>query len=422
MGFTQQNFPIQYLGMPLTIKAPTRALFLPLIEKVESRLAGWQSRLISRGGRLQLVKSVLSSIPLYYMHCFLLPKWVIARIDKARRQFLWGRTTAQMRGISLCNWQKVCLPIEWGGMGVPDLTLRNISLLLRWWWKGYNDRDSMWGSLVIKIRWQGYYMQGPALWTRTRSFFWSQLHGIKHIFTSCTSWNIGDGQQISFWFDDWGMGILAEAGSRQVGGALSIRQAMALPSFLNTVNINLTNTHDELRWNLTTDGVYSAKSAYAILVGGGKLSWPFETAWHHHIPPSVRIFIFLLLQGKILTRDVLQHRGFNCTLPCVMCSQQPIESAHHLLFQCAWAVQIWNRITVSSGLPLLTCKDTLQNTWMASLLSNRTHRRRWSVLFSCTCWNIWKQRNSKIFEEKVNPVDIVAAWIVHEATLWEKHF
>lgn len=348
MGFTRTDFPVQYLGMPLTIKAPSRALFLPLIENVERRLAGWQSRLISRGGRLQLVKSVLSSIPLYYMHCFLLPKWVIARIDRARRHFLWGKKTTQVRGISLCNWQKVCLSVEWGGMGVPDLALRNISLLLRWWWKGYNNRDSMWGSLLIKIRWQGDFTHGPALWARTGSFFWSQLHGIKHIFTSCTSWTIGDGRKISYWFDDWGIGILAAAGTRQVGGALSIRQASALQGFMRDCNITFTNDQDELRWNLTTDGVYSAKSAYAILANGGKLTWHFEYAWHYHIPPPVRVFIFLLLQHKILTRDVLLYRGFNCSLPCVMCSHQPIEQ----LTTCFFSVHGRSRFGTKYPYPL----------------------------------------------------------------------
>lgn len=84
IGFTQTEFPVIYLGMPLTLTKPGRSLFISLIEKIEKRLEGWQSRLISRGERLQLVQSVLSTVPIYYMHCFLLPKWVIRRIDKAR--------------------------------------------------------------------------------------------------------------------------------------------------------------------------------------------------------------------------------------------------------------------------------------------------------------------------------------------------
>ena len=64
----QENLPVTYLGMPLTTKNPTRASFMPLIEKFESRLQGWRGKLLSRGGRLQLVNLVLSSLPLYYIN------------------------------------------------------------------------------------------------------------------------------------------------------------------------------------------------------------------------------------------------------------------------------------------------------------------------------------------------------------------
>lgn len=139
MGCQKTNFPITYLGMPLTIKKLTKQLYIPLIEKFEGRLQGWQSKLLSRGGRLLLAQTVLSSIPVYYMICFLLPKWVISKIDRARRRFLWGHSANSNRPISLCNWNLVCIPKSWGGMGMPDLHLRNLSLILRWWWKLYNE-------------------------------------------------------------------------------------------------------------------------------------------------------------------------------------------------------------------------------------------------------------------------------------------
>lgn len=40
MGFTKAEFLCTYLGMPLTIKTPNRALFLPLIDKIEKKARG----------------------------------------------------------------------------------------------------------------------------------------------------------------------------------------------------------------------------------------------------------------------------------------------------------------------------------------------------------------------------------------------
>lgn len=70
----QEELPITYLGMPLTTKKPTRQVLMPLIENFGKRLQGWRGKLISRGGRLQLVNSVLSSLPIYYMNCFRIPR------------------------------------------------------------------------------------------------------------------------------------------------------------------------------------------------------------------------------------------------------------------------------------------------------------------------------------------------------------
>lgn len=117
LGFANMKFPVTYLGMSLSINTLRRQEYLPLIEKLEKRLAGWRGKMISRGGKLQLVKSVLSTIPVYFMTCFLLPQWVIQRIDQIRKSFLWGKNDKVTRGISLINWELVCLPTDYGGMG-----------------------------------------------------------------------------------------------------------------------------------------------------------------------------------------------------------------------------------------------------------------------------------------------------------------
>lgn len=65
LGCLETELPVNYLGMPLTVRAPEKHMFIPLIEKFEKRLQGWKRKLLSRGGRLQLVRSVLSSLPIY---------------------------------------------------------------------------------------------------------------------------------------------------------------------------------------------------------------------------------------------------------------------------------------------------------------------------------------------------------------------
>jgi hypothetical protein len=60
-----------------------------LVDKVGAQLPGWKGRLLTQSGRLALVNSVLTSLPVYHMTSIPLSKWAIKRIDRIQRNFLW---------------------------------------------------------------------------------------------------------------------------------------------------------------------------------------------------------------------------------------------------------------------------------------------------------------------------------------------
>jgi hypothetical protein len=62
----QGALPFTYLGLPLSIYKPTIQECLPLVHKVERRLIN-TSIFLGQGGKLQLVNSVLSSLPTFYV-------------------------------------------------------------------------------------------------------------------------------------------------------------------------------------------------------------------------------------------------------------------------------------------------------------------------------------------------------------------
>ncbi|KAL0292616.1 UNVERIFIED_CONTAM: hypothetical protein Scaly_2582300 [Sesamum calycinum] len=92
MGFSIGNLPIKYLGVPLTSSKLTMADCTPLIQKVNSHIAGWSNLNLSYAGRVQLIKSVLSALHLYWSSIFILPKGVVKVIEKSFRDFLWKGT------------------------------------------------------------------------------------------------------------------------------------------------------------------------------------------------------------------------------------------------------------------------------------------------------------------------------------------
>jgi hypothetical protein len=124
------TMPFTYLGLPLGLKKPNLGAFLPLIQKIERRLAS-TSIFLSQAGRLQMVNAVFSSLPTYFMCTLKLPKIVIKQIDKFRRHCLWrGADINAKKTISSCLESSLQTKSP-GGLGVINLELQNKALLMK---------------------------------------------------------------------------------------------------------------------------------------------------------------------------------------------------------------------------------------------------------------------------------------------------
>lgn len=61
-----------------------------VMDRVQRWLAGWERQYLSKEGRITLIKSVLSSIPTYFMSMHELPVGVATRLKKLQQDFLWS--------------------------------------------------------------------------------------------------------------------------------------------------------------------------------------------------------------------------------------------------------------------------------------------------------------------------------------------
>lgn len=145
------------------------------------------------------------------------------------------------------------------------------------------------------------------------------------------------------------------------------------------------------------------------MIGVGKIGWHLVNTWKLRIPPTVRLFLFLLLKGKVLTRDVMRRRKFNCDLGCEMCNHNHPETSIHLFFTCRFATNIWSKLGRPTNINYLT----IQEAWEKEAVTD-------PILIASAIWEIWKSRNLKMFENRMAPIDVTVQWIVQEATLWKK--
>ena len=94
---------------------------------------------LSKGGRLTLVKSVLLSIPTYFLSLFPLPSSVAVKLEEIQRNFLWGSFGSDFK-FHLVRWNIVKQPLILGGLGIRDLCLFNEALLGKWLWRFMTEK------------------------------------------------------------------------------------------------------------------------------------------------------------------------------------------------------------------------------------------------------------------------------------------
>ena len=91
------KLPTSYLGLPLgaTFKSPR--VWDAVEERFKKKLSLWKRQYLSKGGRLTLIKSTLSTLLIYLMSLLVIPRKVYARLEKIQRGFLWGGGALEKR-------------------------------------------------------------------------------------------------------------------------------------------------------------------------------------------------------------------------------------------------------------------------------------------------------------------------------------
>jgi hypothetical protein len=83
------RFLMKYLGVTVDNKHMTIYDLSYIYQKVEKRVPTWQSVGLSSGGKMILIESCLSSIPLYSMGIYLLQEEIHQKMDTTRANFFW---------------------------------------------------------------------------------------------------------------------------------------------------------------------------------------------------------------------------------------------------------------------------------------------------------------------------------------------
>ena len=103
-------------------------------------------------GRMALVKALLTAVAIYHITPLEIPVEVLQKLDSLRRAYLWEGTDSVSGGKCKINWEQVCRPKQFGGLGILNLKKFATALRLRWLWLEWDDPPRAWCGTKLPCR------------------------------------------------------------------------------------------------------------------------------------------------------------------------------------------------------------------------------------------------------------------------------
>nr|XP_043626221.1 uncharacterized protein LOC122597720 [Erigeron canadensis] len=433
LPFKVAELPVRYLGVPLISTRLYKKKCLPLIDKVKKKLLDWKNRSLSFAGKLQLIKSVLSSLQVYWSSVFILPKGVTDDIEGLFRSFLWSHGELK-RGKAKVKWSNVCMPKAQGGLGIKSLVTWNNALMAKHAWNIVTNKRSFWVNWIADERLKGRNFWEMHAFSNT-AWGWRKIMKNREILRSHIVYKLGNGLNTSAIFDNWHpAGPLSSFISYRdaYDAGLPINATVAdvvkdnewcwprelsdkYPVLLEAAPPELSfNRMDRILWKKRTgrcvpfsvQDVFHSLSEDADVVKWARLVW-----FSQNIPRHAFI-LWLALKRKLKTQDkFLGVEGIN--LVCIFCSQQ-CDSHNHLFFYCVYPREVWNEMKLMANL------DEVPNSWdsivdcmssftMSNAITNVVQR----LVLAATVYFVWQERNFRLFQNKTRNVKDLCGIIKH---------
>ena len=234
------------------------------------------------------------------------------------------------------------------------MELKNIALLSKWLYRLLTT-DGTWQQ-ILRNKYLGSKPLVQVQWKSGDSHFWASLMKVTRDFLRFGTFLIKDGSQVRFWEDSWlgnsplcdqypqlynivrkKQDTVADVLSTQIPN-LSWRRDLIgnklvmwnnLVSRLST--IVLSQERDEFKWNLDQTGVFSVKSHYLGLINQNTPNLN-KRIWKLKAPLKIKIFLWYLRRGVILTKDNLAKWNWQGNQHGSFCHEN--ETIQHLFFNC----------------------------------------------------------------------------------------
>nr|GEX53511.1 RNA-directed DNA polymerase, eukaryota [Tanacetum cinerariifolium] len=150
LGYLILKTPFLYLGTYVGGNMNRIQSWDDIVNRVKSWLSKWKMKMLSIGGHLTLLKSVLGSMPIFHISMFKVPTGTLHALESIRGKFFNGHETSSKKA-SWVQWNKVLAPKDNGGLGVSSLYALNRGLMFKWVWRFFAHKPTLWSRVIKAI-------------------------------------------------------------------------------------------------------------------------------------------------------------------------------------------------------------------------------------------------------------------------------
>nr|GEV26566.1 RNA-directed DNA polymerase, eukaryota [Tanacetum cinerariifolium] len=314
-----------------------------VIDKVRSRLSKWKSKTLSIGGRLTLLKSVLGSIPIFYMSLYRVSKKVLSTLESIRSHFFNGHDSNNKKA-------------SWNG-GVNKVV---------------SGSNSCWRNIVKEV----LALQDQDRFPRVYA-----LETCKQVLVSAKLIDLNSSLR------------------RNTRGGVEQAQFNTMTELMATVN--LVTQADRYVWTLNGFGEYSMASMRKILDDFRAPTTCSPTRWVQCVPIKINVFAWKVKMDVLPTRFNISRRGMDIDyMSCSLCDNG-VESSNHMFFSCSLVRHLYRKISAWWDVPFRDVHSYME--WLEWLVTMRLSSKLKDILegvFFVLWWLIWSFRNKVLFDTK----------------------
>ncbi|KAL8115005.1 hypothetical protein AgCh_021723 [Apium graveolens] len=349
LGVNEKERPGKYLGMPMYVGRSKKEVFGFISDKIQSKLQAWSNKDLSKAGKLTLVKTAAQVTPNFWMSLFLIPDSICDESERKMNAFLWGNGAAG-RGIKWITWKRLCMPKEFGGLGLKELKKFNMAMLAKQGWRLLTEANPL-ISAVLKAR---YYPKTGLLDAElgnNPSYVWRGIFASLKLVKTGARRRVGNGENTLVWHDPW----LPDVVNGYVRTTMYDQLSNAKVSNLMTddgrnwdveviadlletrdcelimrIPLSMNISADSWYWLLEDKGDFTVKSCYRAMQGECTNDYTrmWKKIWALKLPSKVTHLIWRFCKDCLPTNAALFMRYVNVEATCPWCHRAAETSIH----------------------------------------------------------------------------------------------